>query len=351
MTFRAVEWVGGTDGRLRVLDQTRLPDEERQVSLGAVEEVFEAIRSLRVRGAPLIGIAAAYGVVLGLREGPGAPEERARRAAARLRRSRPTAVNLFHALERMERRAGSLRGTAPEAFHAALLAEARSIADEDRGLCARIAEVGAPLIPAEGGVLTYCNTGALATGGVGTALGVILHAWELGRRPKVYACETRPLLQGARLTAWELRRRGIEPVLLCDNAAAELMRQRKLALAIVGADRIARNGDAANKVGTLGLALAAREFGVPFYVAAPTTTLDAESASGGAIPIEERAAEEVTAPFGRALAPAGAPAFNPAFDVTPGRLIAGIVTEHGVLRPPYGETIPAALNPERGPGR
>ncbi|MBE7557699.1 S-methyl-5-thioribose-1-phosphate isomerase [bacterium] len=297
------------------------------------KEVWDAIKRLAVRGAPAIGVAAAYGVVLGVMQ-----EEGRRRPDAALVKevcdylatSRPTAVNLFWALNRM-RAVSAPRGD----WKAALLAEARSIEAEDQEVCRRIGQHGAKLLSSGDVVLTHCNAGALATAGMGTALAVVYAAVAEGKQITVYADETRPLLQGSRLTAWELSRSGVPVTVICDNVAASVMRDKGVSLVITGADRIAANGDAANKIGTYGLAILAREHGIPFYVAAPTSTLDLSLAHGGLIPIEEREALEVSHGLGRRTAPPGVAIYNPAFDVTPARYITGIITEHGIAAPPY----------------
>jgi methylthioribose-1-phosphate isomerase len=315
---------------IRLLDQTLLPDREVYLELRTVDDVAEAIRALRVRGAPLIGIAAAMGVALAARDEPASPE-RVRQAIALLGATRPTAVNLHWALRRMERRADAVND--PVELTAALRAEAQAIWDEDRAMCERIGRYGAGLIPAEATVITVCNAGALATGGMGTALAPIYTLLDLGRAPKVIVPETRPLLQGSRLTAWELSRSGVACTLITDNMVASRLRRGDVACALVGADRIAANGDVANKIGTYPLALAARAHGVPLYVLAPTSTIDAATPDGAAIPIEERAAQEVTGWRGVRTAPDGVEAWNPAFDVTPAELITAIVTDRGVLAP------------------
>ncbi len=332
-TIRAVDWV---EGELVLLDQRRLPEAQPRLRYRESAAVAEAIREMVVRGAPAIGITAAYGAVLAAREawetaGAGwrGPWEAALEGLAR---SRPTAVNLFWALERMRRRAADL----PDAHspEAALLAEARAIHEEDLAANRRMGELGAALIEGPCAVLTHCNAGALATGGYGTALGVIRAAWAAGKLTGVYADETRPWLQGARLTAWELVQEQIPVTLLAEGAAAWLMRRGKVAWVIVGADRIAANGDVANKIGTYGLALAARRHGVRFMVAAPTSTIDPELPEGDGIPIEERPAEEVLGVGEHRIAAPGAVAWNPAFDVTPAELIDAIVTERGVVERP-----------------
>jgi methylthioribose-1-phosphate isomerase len=338
---RTIEWVGDADGFLRLLDQTELPTRLVYRDCRATEDVWEAIRSLRVRGAPAIGVAAAYGAVLGVQTFDGTEDftQRLWRVTDYLRTSRPTAVNLFWALERMERRAAEIfdwydAGTL-EAEHlpARLLDEAHAIGAEDQAMCRAIGEAGARLVPDGGGVLTHCNTGFLATAGDGTALAVLYAAAGQGKRFRVYADETRPLLQGARLTAWELQQRGLDVTLVCDNMAAQVMKEGRVQLVVVGADRIAANGDTANKIGTYGVAVLARAHGIPFYVAAPSSTFDLSLPDGDGIPIEQRDPREVTHGFGRQTAPEGIAVYNPAFDVTPAQLIAGIVTEKGVIEP------------------
>ncbi len=333
----AAEWQGGADGFLRLLDQTLLPTELAFRACRDVETVFEAIRALRVRGAPAIGIAAAYGVCLGAQADDWFAGAQA--AADRLRVSRPTAVNLFWALDRMLARRNALEPASAAAGRTALLAEAHAVFTEDVAMCAAIGRHGAALLPDRGGVITHCNAGALATGDHGTALAAIFQAHADGKRIHVFADETRPLLQGARLTAWELTQRGVPCTLICDNMAGLAMKTGKIQASIVGADRIAANGDAANKIGTYSLAVLAARHGIPFYVAAPSSTFDLALAHGDLIPIEERDPREITHGFGRQTAPEGVQVWNPAFDVTPAELIAGIVTERGVLRAPYGESI------------
>jgi len=349
---RALAWLGDLPGQLRLLDQTLLPTELAYRECRTVEEVWEAIRTLRVRGAPAIGIAAAYGVVLGLQsfgdKTRGAYRQRLGEVAGYLRTSRPTAVNLFHALDRMEQRVAGLTEAETSAkLTQRLLAEARAIEDEDRRMCRAIGEIGATLIGAGSGILTHCNAGALATADYGTALAAFFVAAEQGKTFHVVADETRPLLQGARLTAWELQQRGIPVTLICDSMAAQVMKEGRVQLAIVGADRIAANGDTANKIGTYGVALLAQAHGLPFYVAAPSSTFDLSLPNGAGIPIEQRDSREVTHGFGRATAPDGVAVYNPAFDVTPARLLAGIITEKGLIQPINEATIRATLG-ERG---
>ena len=340
-----------TPAALRFLDQTRLPVEEVMIETADHRDVLEAIRLLRLRGAPLIGISAAYGVTLAAREWLAAhPSDESATAVFRehmlvvcddFAATRPTAVNLFWALARL--RDILLRPLSPDLLTIAIETEARAIHLDDAERCAAIGRFGAEIIPSDTGVITHCNSGALATGGEGTAFGVLLEAHRQGKNIHVFADETRPLLQGARLTMWELRRRGIPSTLITDGTAAMLMRAGRVGAAITGADRIAANGDAANKIGTYALAVAALHHGIPFYIAAPLSTVDLHIASGEEIPIEERAAEEITTIAGRRIAPEGAQVYAPAFDVTPAELITGIVTERGILTPPFGETLAALL--------
>ena len=347
--IRTLEWKGGVRGHLALLDQTLLPNRVRYVRIRQLSEIIAAIRRLVVRGAPAIGCAAAYGMVLGLRGSRartrGSFLKQVERVRKRLAASRPTAVNLFWAVDRMSARAASLdfEEVGRDAVLERLLQEARAIHLEDRKLCRKIGEHGARLLRNGWNVLTHCNAGALATGGSGTALAVVYHAVRSGKKVKVFADETRPLLQGARLTSWELEQAGVDVTLICDNAAASVMQEGEVDCVVVGADRIARNGDVANKIGTYGLAVLARQHGVPFYVAAPTTTLDPATPTGKDIPIENRDGAEVTDGFGQRTAPRNVGVYNPAFDVTPSRLVTGIITELGVIRPPYRRSIAALL--------
>ncbi len=321
----------GPGSAVRILDQTLLPTEERYLDLSTVDAMAEAIRLLRVRGAPLIGIAAAMGVTLALPNGSGRGAEALERALAAcdlLQSTRPTAVNLFWALDRMRARA---RASAGGDLYQALREEAAAIWEEDRAMCDRIGEAGMPLIPDGGTVLTHCNAGVLATGGIGTALAPIYWAHRAGKRVSVVADETRPLLQGSRLTAWELTRAGVPTTIIADNMAASRLRKGGISCVIVGADRIARNGDVANKIGTYSVALAARAHGVPFYVAAPRSTFDFETPDGAAIPIEERVHTEVRQAGGAVIAAPAAQVWNPAFDVTPANLVTGYITDAGLL--------------------
>jgi methylthioribose-1-phosphate isomerase len=330
-------WVGDVGGSLTIIDQTLLPGELRQIDLTTAEQIWEALRALRVRGAPAIGVTAAYGIVVGLREVVHAErsvfDRRLREVADYLATSRPTAVNLPWALARMRRVAASQPDLSSAEMAARLLGEARQIEAEDREMCAAIGRVGADLLSDGSGVLTHCNAGRLVSSGDGTALAVIYAAVRQGKRLNVFVDETRPLLQGARLTAWELSERGIPGTLICDSAAGWMMREGRIQAVVTGADRIAANGDTANKIGTYSVAHLARAHGIPFYVAAPRSTFDLDAADGKSIPIEERPAHEVTHPFGRQTAPAGMAARNPAFDVTPAELITALITERGLIRP------------------
>jgi methylthioribose-1-phosphate isomerase len=335
-----IRWSGQ---RLEIIDQSRLPGELRWVELCTLDEVMEAIRRLWVRGAPAIGCCAAFGLVRAVREA--APRDVAAGLrllgdfAPRLSATRPTAVNLAWAVDRMVAAAQGASQESLGAWLAALEQEAERILEEDQAAGRAIGEHGAGLIPEGGGVLTYCNAGGLATSGYGTALSPMFVAHGRGRRFGVYACETRPLLQGARLTAFELREAGIPVTLICDNMAGRVMQEGRVQVVLVGADRIAGNGDTANKIGTYALAVLARAHGIPFYVAAPHSTFDLAIETGEQIPIEEREASEVTAVSGVAHAPAGVSVYNPAFDITPAALISGFVTESGVILPPYEERL------------
>ena len=337
MTTPTVSYVPGT---VRLLDQTRLPHVEEVLECHSIDQLVDAIRRLVVRGAPAIGVAAAWGVVLSaqLRQQDdfyaGVRED-----IATLRASRPTAVNLGWALDRLGAELDRIReeNVEPEPALVYLTEAAERIHEEDIELCRRMGENGAELLPDESTIITHCNTGALATAGIGTALGVVFAAVAAGKKVKVFADETRPLLQGARLTAWELNRAGIEVDVICDGAAGWTLQTHQIDAVLVGSDRIAGNGDVANKIGTYSLAVLARRHGVPFYVVAPYSTLDLSLASGDEIPIELRDPTEVTAFGGNQTAPRGVGAFNPAFDVTPAELVSGIVTEKGVFRGPYDE--------------
>jgi methylthioribose-1-phosphate isomerase len=344
----AVAWVGdAATGSLKLIDQTLLPVELRELNLRTSEEVWEAIKLLRVRGAPAIGVAAAYGVVVGCQaarvESRTAFDPRLDHVLDYLATSRPTAVNLFWALDRMRRTAkaaGSL--SSPELLDR-LLAEAREIEREDREMCASIGRHGLPLLKNCTGVLTHCNTGGLATAGDGTALAVIFAAASINPSLQVYADETRPLLQGARLTAWELMQRNVSVKLICDSMAGWVMKERRVQAVIVGADRIAANGDSANKIGTYSLSVLARAHNIPFYIAAPSSTFDLTIQSGEEIPIEQRASIEITHAFGRQTAPDGCDTYNPAFDVAPAENITALITEKGVIQPVTKSRIESVL--------
>jgi len=342
-----VKWIGQCDGVLELIDQRLLPREFTKLSVGDIEHLHKAIRTLAVRGAPAIGVAAAYGPVLALQTLE--PSATAAQGVARvleacdfLATSRPTAVNLFWALDRIRGKAqevgASPQTTLPE-LHTAILAEAKAIHAEDVAMCRQIGRHGEALIADGSGVLTHCNAGALATAGQGTALSVMFEAQRKGKQFKVYADETRPLLQGARLTAWELQQAGIDVTVICDNMAGWLMKQGKVDAVIAGADRIAANGDAANKIGTYSLSILARQHGIPFYIAAPSSTFDLNLASGAEIPIEQRAPEEVVHFAGAPTAPDGIAVCNPAFDVTDAQNITAIITEKGVIDTPSTASI------------
>jgi methylthioribose-1-phosphate isomerase len=348
--IRPIVW---QEGRLSLLDQTRLPAEETVVDVTSYEDAVSAIREMRVRGAPAIGVTAAYAMAMAARDigvtDPGEFMAHLQVAAGQIRAARPTAVNLSWAVDRMLAVAISIDSVADIAD--GLLGEAIAIHAEDEAINRRMGEYGKDLMPDGGSVLTHCNTGALATSCFGTALGVIRAGWESGKRYDVYNTETRPWLQGARLTSWEFQKLGIPATLLSDSAAGLLMRQGKIGCVITGADRIAANGDTANKIGTYSLAVLAREHGLPFYIAAPTSTVDLRIGSGDDIPIEERDASEVTGFREVRTAAEGIAARNPAFDVTPHRYIDAIVTEHGVARPPYSESLDLALRAQAGADR
>ena len=329
---------------MRVLDQRALPEAQIERDLETAEAVADAIRHLVVRGAPLIGIAGAMGLVAGTRDLRSAAREtylaRLARLVDILGAARPTAVNLRWALDRMARVATTTPGDG-SAIWERLHAEATRIWEEDREMCRRIGEHGLPLIPDGTNVLTHCNTGALATGGIGTALAPIYMAHDAGRKIHVYVDETRPVLQGARLTTWELMHAGVPCTLIPDGAAGALMRQAKVDVVLVGVDRICANGDFANKIGTYTLAVLARHHGVPFYAAGPWSSVDTALADGDLIPIEQRAADEVTTLAGRSIAPAGVAALNYAFDVTPARYVTAYLTDRGLLQPPFTADAPS----------
>jgi methylthioribose-1-phosphate isomerase len=344
-----LRWIGASDGHLVMIDQTKLPLEFTELACHEIEVVWEAIRSLRVRGAPAIGIAAAYGVVLGLQKFLNQRESdfsrRLDEVCTYLATSRPTAVNLFWALDRMRRRGDESRAEPSSARLGQLLAEAQAIHEEDRVMCHAIGRWGAELLGDGASVLTHCNAGGLATAEYGTALSVIFTAQDQGKRLHVFVDETRPLLQGARLTAWELSQRHIDATLICDSMAAQVMREGRVQAVITGADRITARGDTANKIGTYGLSVLAAAHGIPFYVAAPSSTFDFSIERGEEIPIEQRDGNEITHGFGRQTAPAGIGVYNPAFDVTPAENITAIITEHGRIEPVTKDEIARVLKP------
>jgi methylthioribose-1-phosphate isomerase len=323
-----------------MIDQTRLPLEEKYVTCRTYAEVADAIRGMVIRGAPAIGVAAAMGVALGvLHAGEGRLDGEMETICGTLAATRPTAVNLFWAIERMKRLYASLRGQPIGEIRRRMVEEALAVREEDIAINRAIGRNGAVLVPDHKTVLTHCNAGALATAGYGTALGVVRAAIESGKQVDVFADETRPFLQGARLTVWELQRDGIPVTLITDNMAGHFLKSGRIGCVVVGADRIAANGDVANKIGTYPVAVLAKENGVPFFVAAPISTLDLTLASGGQIPIEQRTPSEVTHVFGTPVAPLGTAVENPAFDVTPSRYVNAIITEKGVARAPYEESL------------
>ncbi len=346
-TYKTLRWQGDFGGDLLLTDQTLLPAECREIRCADVETVHEAIRVLRVRGAPAIGVAAAYGVVIGTRFCRDVDrtvfDARLRDVVEFLASSRPTAVNLFWALGRMTGVLQAHPELAAGPVHDLLFAEAVAIEQEDREMCRQIGRHGRALVSSGMSVLTHCNAGGLATAGDGTALSVIFAAAAEGKLLHVFADETRPLLQGARLTAWELQQRNIPVTVICDSMAAQVMKERRVQAVITGADRIAANGDAANKIGTYGLAILARHHGIPFYVAAPSSTFDLNIADGEGIPIEQRDPDEILCGFGRRTVPEGVPVYNPAFDVTPAGLISALITEHGLIEAPSAERIRSLL--------
>jgi methylthioribose-1-phosphate isomerase len=341
-----VSTVAWDDGAVVMIDQRRLPGEQVFLRCRQPREVAEAIRNMTIRGAPAIGVAAAFGLALAARgskaQGAALAAE-FERACGELAHTRPTAVNLFWAIDRMRRRFQAAAEMDGAALRQALLDEALAIQAEDLAACRRMGDLGAELLPQEARVLTHCNAGALATAGYGTALGVVRSAARLGKIKNVFADETRPYLQGARLTAWELMQDGIPTTLIADNMAGHLMARGEVNAVVVGADRIAANGDVANKIGTYSVAILAKEHGIPFYVAAPVSTIDLSTPDGSKIPIEERSPDEVTHHGGRRLAPEGVAVRNPAFDVTPHRYVTAIVCERGVARAPYGDSLRALL--------
>ncbi len=357
---KTIEWVGDAGGSARIIDQTLLPTALRYLDIVEVSTMWEAIKVLRVRGAPAIGIAAAFGVYLAVRDSTAQDTAKLLgeidEAASFLATSRPTAVNLFWALKRMQKlaaRHAKLVDLGVPELKALLLAEATAMIDEDNAVCRSIGAHGAALLAKNSlnesiNILTHCNAGGLATAQWGTALAPVYVAAEQGRTVHVFADETRPLLQGSRLTAWELHQAGIPVTVITDNMAATVMSKRRIDAVIVGTDRVAANGDVANKIGTFGVAILAKEFGIPFYVAAPLSSIDMELASGDLIPIEERKPDEITNGFGRRTAPIDVQVFNPAFDVTPHRYITALITEKGIIRAPYNETLQSVMSEQGG---
>ena len=338
--IQTLEW---TDQGVRFIDQTKLPTEETYVNCKTYQEVADVIRNMVVRGAPAIGVAAAMGIALGAQnskaENTGDLKRDFDQICEVIGKTRPTAVNLFWAIKRMQQKFETLRIRPVPQIKRELIEEAQRMHAEDIAINQAMGRHGAALMPASGGVLTHCNAGALATAGYGTALGVIRAAVEQGKKIHVYADETRPFLQGSRLTAWELVKDGIPTTVISDNMSGAMMRQGKIGAVIVGADRIAANGDVANKIGTYTVAVLAKEHGIPFYVAAPISTVDLETPDGSKIPIEQRNAAEVTHIAGRAMTPAGVQVENPAFDVTPAKYVTAIVTERGIARAPYEQSL------------
>lgn len=343
LTQRAIETIEWTSSGVIMIDQTRLPRETAFVTCRNYIEVADAIRNMIIRGAPAIGVAAAMGVALGALHSKNLEDDMPV-ICETLAKTRPTAVNLFWAIERMKQVYASIRHMSAESIRERLVAEAQKVREEDIAINEAIGRNGAPLVPDGKTVLTHCNAGALATAGFGTALGVIRAAVQMGKNIDVFADETRPFLQGARLTAWELQRDGIATTLITDNMAGHFLKSGRIGCVVVGADRIASNGDVANKVGTYGVAVLAKENSIPFYVAAPVSTLDLSLATGDEIPIEERSPKEVTHVQGVPVAPDGIAVANPAFDVTPNRYVSAIITERGIARAPYGESLRALFH-------
>ena len=338
--IKTVEW---TEDGVCFIDQTKLPTEEVYVTCKTHQEVADAIRTMIVRGAPAIGVTAGMAVALGVRESQATSKEELKREFSQICEvigaTRPTAVNLFWGIRRMQQKFAEVSDQPIPAIKQALVAEAKRMHAEDIASNQAMGQHGAVLLPSSGGVLTHCNAGALATAGYGTALGVIRAAFDSGKKIQVFADETRPFLQGSRLTAWELMKDGIPTTVISDNMAGAIMRQGKIQAVIVGADRIAANGDVANKIGTYTVAVLAKEHDIPFYVAAPFSTVDLETADGSQIPIEQRSATEVTHLAGKQIAPDGVMVENPAFDVTPHQYVSAIITERGVVREPYGPSL------------
>ncbi len=337
MNFYTVDYI---DDKLMILDQTKLPEEEVYIELATKEDVWDAIYRLKVRGAPAIGVAAALGLFVSVRDVEYDFENVFRKTKDYLASSRPTAVNLFWALSRMNRKYEETKHLALDEIKEALLLEALAIRNEDKSFCMKMGEHGLKLLKPEMGILTHCNAGALATAGIGTCLAPIYLGNERGYNFKVYADETRPLLQGARLTSWELLKSGIEVTLICDNMASTVMKEGKIDAVVVGCDRMAANGDGANKIGTSAVAILAKEYGIPFYMYVPSSTIDLDTPSGDAIVIEQRKPEEIcTMWYQKPVAPQGIKTYNPAFDVTDHKYITAVVTEKGVIYPPYDKNL------------
>lgn len=346
MLIDTIHWSGDFDtGHTRIIDQTKLPSQKVFLDISNVEEMYDAIFHLKVRGAPAIGIAAAYGLILGMRNIREKEHffDNLEKMVKYIGSSRPTAVNLFWALERMKKKAFALQHKELESIKEQLLIEANTIKEEDNAVCHELGRIGSGLLPHKANVLTHCNAGGLATSGYGTALAVFFHAFSDKKDIHVYADETRPLWQGARLTTWELKEAGIPVTLICDNTAGFLMQQGKIDMVFVGADRVASNGDVANKIGTYSVAVLAHVHNIPFYVVAPISTFDFTIESGKDIKIEQRAAAEVTHPYSRQIAPDGVEVYSPAFDITPAFYISGIVTEKGIIEKPNKQNISLVL--------
>lgn len=345
--IQTLEW---TKHGVRFIDQTKLPTEEVYVDCQTYQQVADVIRNMVVRGAPAIGVSAAMGIALGVKDSNAESVEDLKREFDQIcnviGKTRPTAVNLFWAIKRMQQTFETLRLRPIAQIKEALIEEAQRMHAEDIAINQAMGRHGAALMPASGGVLTHCNAGALATAGYGTALGVIRAAVEAGKKIQVYADETRPFLQGARLTAWELVKDGIPTTVISDNMSGAMMRQSKISAVIVGADRIAANGDVANKIGTYTVAVLAKEHGIPFYVAAPISTVDLETPDGSKIPIEQRSAAEVTHFAGKLVTPEGVRVENPAFDVTPAKYVTAIVTERGIARAPFEQSLKTLAKPD-----
>jgi methylthioribose-1-phosphate isomerase len=345
--IQTLEW---TDNGVRFIDQTKLPTDETYVTCKTYQQVADAIRTMIVRGAPAIGVAAAMGIALGVRDSKAGSVAELKKELDHIceviGKTRPTAVNLFWAIERMQHKFERLRVRPIAQIKQEIVEEAKRMHSEDIAANQAMGHHGATLLPREGGVLTHCNAGALATAGYGTALGVIRAAVESGKKIHVYADETRPFLQGSRLTAWELMKDGIPTTVISDNMAGAMMRQGKIGAIVVGADRIAANGDVANKIGTYSVAVLAKENGIPFYVAAPISTVDLHCPDGSKIPIEQRNPKEVSHIAGKQMVPDGVSVENPAFDVTPAKYVAAIITERGIAREPYGESLRTLANVE-----